>query len=1134
MQISFNQLSIAKIIELSKHIKEKCINLSSFEEVAQELMEIFYSSCVIEDGRSPYVLVRFFKSCAYDKLPDDIRDYIHNKESKGDFISGSKYLTLLGSYGELDNWRNRNLSQNYKAFPIHDEHMLDKFPMLSAVFDQIGLNLSHLKQSDKSILINDYHKQYGVFCVENAEGSKLIPKQAEFVKPYSVKSVFGFGGLYSTSNVYAVLVFSRERFSRKDAQLFLSLNPAIKQVTLAHEITGNIFKTDRKDTNSSVNGICDEIPMVQRKSQNKTISQQHKDIIEKEMALTSRIELEMSNEYLLQMSEALQKSHEQLEDKVRERTRELNESKGQIQLLLDSTGEAIYGLDKGGNCTFANVACLRILGYKEVGQLIGKNMHDLIHHTRKDGTPYPKEECCIYQAFREGKGTHIDDEVLWRADGTCFPVEYMSYPICKDNKTIGSVVTFSDIRERKRKDTELLMLKESLEQRVIERTELLRESKERFRSLVENTTDWIWEVNEHTQYIYASPQVRELLGYEPDEVIGMTPFDLMMSEEQERIREQFVEIAGRQEPFSGLENVNLHKDGHTVILETSGVPIFDSDGSFKGYRGIDRDITERKKVEEELKNAKENAEAASLAKSQFLANMSHEIRTPMNGVIGMTGLLMDTTLTEEQREFADTICNSADSLLTLINDILDFSKIEAGKLEMENIDFDLCGVVESSIDIFTIKANEKKLDFACFVDPEIPYMLRGDPGRLKQVLVNLTSNAIKFTMEGEVSISVILVEEMDSHATVHFAVRDTGTGISADKIDSMFQPFSQVDASTTRKYGGTGLGLAICKQIVDLMGGKIGVESENGKGSTFWFTTTMEKQPLNQEQASFEHGNIDNMRALIVDSNNTSRQIFRTYLNSLNCRVEEATSVEDIIDKLKISVDEGDPFKIALIDFFTLKSDVEGLGQTVKADPQLRDLHLIVLTSVGERGDARYFKNLGFDAYLVKPIKQAQLQDCLRIVTGKHANFREDTSSRIVTRYSITEDNKLRVRILVAEDNIVNQKIALRILDKKLGYHADLVANGKEALESLKSLDYDLVLMDCQMPEMDGYEATRAIRDNSSSVRNPGIPIIAMTANAMKGDREKCIEVGMDDYIAKPINVKELADVIDRNIVKNG
>jgi PAS domain S-box-containing protein len=455
MQININQLSIATIIKLSKHIKEKCTNFSSFEEITQELMRVLYSSFVTDGRRSPFVLARFFKSCAYDKLPDDIKNYIHNNESKTNFISSNKYLTLLGSFGELDNWKNRYLSKNYKAFPIHDERLLDKFPMLSAVFDQMGINLSHLKQTDKSIIIKDYHRQYSVFCIENAEGSNLIPKQAEFVRPYSVKSVFGFGGTYSTSNVYAVIIFSRERLSKEDAQLFLSLNPVIKQITLAHEITGNVFKSDRKYTNASVDGLYDEIPTVQLKSHNITISSQEKDIIEKEMSLTSSIELEMANEYLLQMSEALNKSHEQLEDKVRKRTRELNESREQIKLLLNSTGEAIYGLDNEGNCNFSNIACLRILGYKDTSHLLGKNMHDLIHHSKKDGTHYPIQECCIYEVFREGKGTQVDYEVFWRADGTSFPVEYMSYPIRKYNKIIGAVVTFSDITKHKQFEEKL-------------------------------------------------------------------------------------------------------------------------------------------------------------------------------------------------------------------------------------------------------------------------------------------------------------------------------------------------------------------------------------------------------------------------------------------------------------------------------------------------------------------------------------------------------------------------------------------------------------------------------------------------------------------------------------------------------
>ncbi len=429
MQTDFNQLSIVEIFRLSKYIKESCGNLASLEEVAQKLMKVLHSSFVAEDGKSPFVLVRFFKSCSYGGLPDDIKNYIHNKEQKEKLPVDKKYLTLLGSYGEPDNWRGRGYSENYKAFPIHDEHMLEKFPMLSAVFDQIGLKRTFLKQIDKSILIKNYHRQYGLFCVENAEGSKLIPKQTEFVTPYSVKSVFGFGGSYSTSNVYAILVFSRERLHKKDARIFLSLNPAIRQVTLAHEIIENIFCTDGKKTHII-------------SPQHKTISEQNKEIIEKEIIISTNIELEMSNDYLLQMTEDQKKLHEQLnvqmrestrelneiknhlEDRVRERTQELNESREQIQLLLEYTGEALYGIDNNGSCTFVNDACLDILGYEDKHQLLGKNMHDMIHHTREDGAPYPVEECCIYQAFREGKGTHIDTEILWKYDKSFFYAEY--------------------------------------------------------------------------------------------------------------------------------------------------------------------------------------------------------------------------------------------------------------------------------------------------------------------------------------------------------------------------------------------------------------------------------------------------------------------------------------------------------------------------------------------------------------------------------------------------------------------------------------------------------------------------------------------------------------------------------------
>ena len=966
MQINFNQLSIAKIINLSKHIKEKCINFSSFEEVAQELMGFFYSSFVTEGGRSPFVLARFFKSCAYGELPDDIRNYIHNKESKGNLISGNKYLTLLGSFGELENWKNRNLSENYKAFPIHDEHLLGKLPMLSAVFDQIGLNLSHLKQTDKSILIKDRHRPYRVFCVENAEGSNLIPKQTEFVRPYSVKSVFGFGGIYSTSNVYAVIIFSRERLSRKDAQLFLSLNPAIKQITLAHEITGNIFKTDRKEMNASVDGICDEITTVQIKSQNKTISRQHKDIIEKEMALTSSIELEMANEHLLQMSEALKKSHEQLEDTVRKRTHELNESKEQIQLLLDSTGEAIYGLDKEGKCTFANVACLRMLGYKEVSQFIGENMHDLIHHTKKDGTPYPIEECCIYQAFREGKGTHVDDEVLWRADGTCFPSEYMSYPIYKDNKTIGAVVTFSDITERRSKDAELLMLKENLEQRVIERTELLRESEGRFRGLVENTTDWIWEVNEHTRYTYASPQVHELLGYEPDEIMGMTPFDLMTPEDQQGVRKLFVEAAGRQEPFSRLENTNLHKDGHTVILETSGVPIFGSDGSFKGYRGIDRDITERKKTEQALIQSEKLKSIGTIT-----AGISHEFNNILAIISGNVQLLGRTYKDNENlTEALRTIRRAADDGAEISSKMLEFTKTVPDTKKF--VSSDIRDLIRQSID-FTMprwknEAQARGIDYQ--MDTEGMKSVSSilcNPTELREVFINLIINALDAMPEG----GSLSFSTWSGNDTVFVSISDTGEGMSEEVRKNVFDPFF-----TTKSPVGTGLGMSMAYGIITRHGGKIEAESELGKGTIFSLQIPIAAKVGDTELFSEPAQDIQckSLHILVVDDEVNIGKLLDEFLSDDGHKVKTVDNGADAIKLLKRK-----SFDLVLCDL--VMSDVSGYD-IIKALNKLdRSPKIGIITGWNERLKPME-EGMNVDFVLRKPFDFSELSRKINDVIG--------------------------------------------------------------------------------------------------------------------------------------------------------
>ncbi len=506
----------------------------------------------------------------------------------------------------------------------------------------------------------------------------------------------------------------------------------------------------------------------------------------------------------------------------------------------------------------------------------------------------------------------------------------------------------------------------------------------------------------------------------------------------------------------------------------------------------------------------------------------------MNGVIGMTGLLLDTDLDPEQREYAETVRVSGENLLTIINDILDFSKIEAGKLHLEIIDFDLRTTVEEVVSLVGERAQNKGLELASLVEYGVPTALRGDPGRLSQVLTNLLGNAIKFTEEGEVILRAKMNEETDDAAVVRFEVSDTGIGMTEEQQERLFQSFSQADASTTRKYGGTGLGLAISKQLVELMGGEIGLDSEPGNGSTFWFTVPLEKQPEGAQEATpSPRTDLAGLRVLVVDDNETNRRIVHHQIISWGMGNGSAEGGQRALEMLRAAAERGKPYDLAILDMHMPKMDGLTLASIIKGDPAIGSTRLVLLTSLGRRGDSEEARRVGIEAYLTKPVRQSQLHDALATLMGSPADVVSAPSpaeAPLITRHSLKEEKaRSRARLLLAEDNAVNQKVAVRMLEK-LGYRVDVAADGLEAVEALSRIPYAAVLMDVQMPQMDGHQATAEIRRRESEGEGSAhhTPIIAMTANAMQGDREKALEAGMDDYVSKPVKPEELDVVLER------
>jgi len=652
------------------------------------------------------------------------------------------------------------------------------------------------------------------------------------------------------------------------------------------------------------------------------------------------------------------------------------EAEERSRLILESVGEGIFGVGPDGLVNFINPAGLEMVSY-ELDEIVGKEIHPIIHHSHEDGSHYPVEECPMYKSFTDGVGHFISDEVLWRKDGTAFPVEYTSVPIMQGGNILGSVVLF-------------------------------------------------------------------------------------------------------------------------------------------------RDITERKKAETELNEAKEVAESATQAKSDFLANMSHEIRTPMNAIIGMSHLCLGTELQPRQRDYIEKVHQSSNALLGIINDILDFSKIEAGKLTIESIPFRLDDVLDNLANLTAIKAQEKGLELLFDTQPDAPRYLKGDPLRLGQILLNLLGNAVKFTEEGEIAIRTSLVHAGDEKVTLRISVEDSGIGMNGEQCAKMFKSFSQADTSTTRKYGGTGLGLAISKKLVELMDGHIWVESQEGAGSQFIFEATFERM-AEMESANETAAPVDmeGFKVLVVDDVPSAREMLETTLRSFSFRVTSVDSGKAALMALAEAPTD-DPYKLVLMDWRMPEMDGIEASERIKNDPGLEQIPTIIMvTAYGREEVMQQASDVGLDGFLVKPVTPSTLLDTIVGTFGGRGGFRK--ASRKEEDWKIHTLNSIRgARVLVAEDNEINQQVAEDLLTQA-GLDVTIVSNGLEAVEKVKMAMYDVVLMDIQMPEMDGYSATRAIRGFEAD-----LPILAMTANAMAGDKEKCLEAGMNDHIAKPID----PDVLFKTLVE--
>jgi two-component system, sensor histidine kinase and response regulator len=797
------------------------------------------------------------------------------------------------------------------------------------------------------------------------------------------------------------------------------------------------------------------------------------------------------------VSRDVTKSHS-LEMKLQQETNLLN-------ALLDNVPDLVYFKDRKSQFTRISRSWLKKHKEADADNVIGKTDADYFS-SEFAGEAYQDEQ----KLMQTGEPLINKLEKNVDATGKHSYILANKVPILdQDNEVVGMVGISRDITEFKNAEFKLTKEKELLQ------------------SLMDNIPDTIYFKDLLSRFTRINKAQAICMGLQsPEEAVGKTDFDFFPGEHANLAFRDEQELMKSGVPLINQIEKITRADGGVIWVSATKIPIKDQSGKITGFVGISRDVTEIEEARKNLDYAKAKAEEANKAKSLFLANMSHEIRTPMNGVIGMSDVLGQTTLTDEQREYLNIITKSGNSLLSIINNILDFSKIESGSLELEKAPINIRQVIENVADVLITSASNKGVDLVNFVDSSIPEIVEGDSVRLSQILINLVNNALKFTEHGEVYFTAELTESTEITFKVLFKVKDNGIGISKDAQQKIFQSFTQVDSSTTRKYGGTGLGLAISKRLVEMMGGEIGVESVEGEGSLFWFTAKFgvcaEAEPAKQASKLL----IDGLRVLIVDDNRTNRFVFGKYLETWNCKYDQAENGAIALRMLSESAERKIPYDVALIDFQMEKMDGLKLAERIQENPQISSTRLILLSSVTDVIPRSEVQKYGFKYFLNKPIKLKELYDVISSITGN--NESEKLKLKIDS-----EGLPSKLRVLVAEDNPTNLKVAQLIL-KPFVTSFDSAVDGLIAFEKFKANKYDIIFMDVQMPVMNGYEATRSIRDYEAENNLTPMKIVAMTANAMKEDVEECFNSGMDEYLSKPFRRDDVFKIIERlNLHKN-